>query len=155
MQIKFPTSSNAIGFCRCRSLTEFIERCLVVVFWHHKGSRCPSKVCSTMVLFRVSNKHMQCKPCGSATTVSLPKMCNGAFFLVFRFIYTTAEYHVVVCHSTAHGEEARHGKCNVLSRTLGWWVTEYSVPVCTHQGNDWFAMKVSATKWYMDSDLSS
>nr|ACN33368.1 unknown [Zea mays] len=66
---------------------EFVERCLVVVFWHHKGSRCPSEVCSTMV-------------------------------------------HVIVCQGSAHGEEARHGECNVLSRTLGWRVTEYSVLCC-------------------------
>lgn len=56
--------------------------------------------------------------------------CNGALFLLF-FFHTTVEYHVIVCHSTAHGEEACHRKCNVLSRTLGWWVTEYSVPVYT------------------------
>jgi hypothetical protein len=107
-----------------RRLTEFVERCLVVVFWHHKGSRCPSEVCSTMVLSRVSKR--------------------GTYVMrldLFLFILQLTEYHVIVCQGSAHGEEARHGECNVLSRTLGWRVTEYSVPVYVRQGKDWLAKK--------------
>jgi hypothetical protein len=72
---------------------------------------------------------------------------------LFLFILQLTEYHVIVCQGSAHGEEARHGECNVLSRTLGWRVAEYSVPVYVRQGKDWHAKKKGTMASYSNGLL--